>query len=125
MRATIDLDDPTPADVIESWTILTQYGEGRVYGRVSSSGQGVHLKVHQCDPRESLAARVEAGDDLRRLELDLGTDLKPKQIMFSDKPASDGAGEWTRDLSAVIENYRDRCPEEILTPPVGPSLRRS
>lgn len=113
MRATIDLDDPTPADVIESWLKLSQYGEGRVYGRISSSGEGVHLKVHNCSPRESLAARLECGDDLRRLEFDTTTDLKPKQILFSSKPASDGAGEWTTDLTAVIDAYRERCPPEV------------
>lgn len=124
MRATVDLDDPTPADVAAAWATLSTYGDGDVFGRVSTSGQGVHLKVHQCDPAESLAARLEAGDDLRRLDLDLGTELKPKQIMFSSKPATDGAGEWTRDMAAVVSAYRDRCPDEILYP-ATPTIRRS
>jgi hypothetical protein len=123
MRATVDLDDPTLADVAEAWIRLTQYGEGIVFGRVSTSGQGVHLKVHGCDPGESVAARVECGDDLRRMEFDAKTRLKPTQIMFSSKPASDGAGEWSRDISEVMAAYRERCPDEVLFPEI-PTMRR-
>lgn len=124
MRATIDLDDPTPAEVGEAWLRLTQFGDGHVFGRVSSSGEGVHLKVHGCDPAESWVARIECGDDLKRIEFDADTRLKPKQIMFSSKPANGEAGEWTRDIDEVMTAYRAECDDAILYPPT-PTLRRS
>lgn len=110
MRATIDLDDPSEMEVIKAWNRLSGHGDGTVYGRVSSSGTGVHLKVHGCDPETVQHLRAVCGDDQKRRDFDAGTDLKPKQILFSSKPTGDGAGEWSSDMDRVVSEYRRRCP---------------
>lgn len=110
MRATVDLDDPTELAVIKAWNRLERYGDGQVFGRVSSSGSGVHLKVHGADPDNVDEARRLCGDDAKRRDFDANTTLKPKQIMFSSKPDSEGAGEWTEDIDRVLSEYRRRCP---------------
>lgn len=113
MRATIDLDDPTEAEVIAAWNRLDQHNDRPVHGRVSSSGTGVHLKIHGCDEQDVPRLRRECGDDRKRIGFDNQTTLKPKQILFSEKPAADGAGEWTTDREEVLAEYRDRCPFPI------------
>jgi hypothetical protein len=115
MRATIDLDDPTDMQIIKSWNELESHGDGTVYGRVSSSGTGVHLKVHGCDPETVKRLRQICGDDERRRHIDGETELKPKQILFSSKPNGE-AGEWTTDIDRVLAEYRRRCPRGIRYP---------
>jgi len=110
MRATIDLDDPTELDVLKAWNRLERHGDGQVYGRVSSSGTGVHLKVHGCDEDTVERLRRLCGDDQKRRDFDANTELKPKQILFSSKPGQEGAGEWTQDRERVMSEYRRRCP---------------
>lgn len=110
MRATIDLDDPTDMDVLKAWHRLADHGDGEVYGRVSSSGSGVHLKVHGCDEETVEYLRRVCGDDPKRIAFDEGTALKPKQILFSSKPDEEGAGDWTTDMERVLAEYRRRCP---------------
>lgn len=108
MRATIDLDDPSELDVITAWERLAEHGDGRVYGRVSSSGSGVHLKVHGCDEPTVAYLRRVCGDDTKRIAFDAGSLIKPKQILFSSKPTGDGAGEWSTDREHVLAAYRRR-----------------
>lgn len=116
MRATIDLDDPSELAVIKAWNRLADHGDGQVYGRVSSSGSGVHLKVHGCEPDTVEELRLLCGDDQKRRDFDADTALKPKQILFSSKPGQEGAGEWTRDMDRVLSEYRRRCPVETRYP---------
>lgn len=111
MRATIDLDNPAVDEVVEAWETLSEHGDGVVYGRVSSSGTGVHLKVHGCDRATVAALRVACGDDAKRRRFDRESELKPPQILFSSKRGR-SAGEWTRDLDAVVEEYGRRAPAE-------------
>jgi hypothetical protein len=113
MRATIDLDDPTELEIIKAWNRMENHGEGVVYGRVSSSGHGVHLKVHGCDEATVEQLRMICGDDPKRRQFDAATDLKPKQILFSSKPATEGAGEWSTDIDRVVSEYRRRCPFSV------------
>lgn len=110
MRATIDLDDPSEVEILKAWNRLRNHGEGVVYGRVSSSGTGVHLKVHGCDEQTVRHLRLFCGDDTKRIQFDEETTLKPKQILFSSKPGREGAGEWTADREEVLSEYRRRCP---------------
>jgi len=116
MRATIDLDDPTELAVERAWQRLKGHGEGTVYGRVSSSGEGVHLKVHGCDEDTVERLRAVCGDDQKRRDFDANSELKPKQILFSSKPDSEGASEWTTDIDRVLSEYRRRCPVETRLP---------
>lgn len=113
MRATIDLDDPTEAEVIAAWERLDRHNDRPVHGRVSSSGTGVHLKIHGCDEQAVARLRRECGDDRKRIGFDQQTAIKPKQILFSEKPAKDGAGEWTTDRVELLAEYRARCPYAI------------
>jgi len=125
MRATIDLDDPSELAVERAFHKLKQYGDGQVYGRVSSSGSGVHLKVHGCDPDNVDEARRLCGDDEKRRQFDRNSELKPQQILFSSKPDAEGASEWTTDVDAVLSEYRRRCPVETRHPGVtAPEARR-
>jgi len=109
VRATVDLDDPSDLDVLKAWNRMRRHGDGKVYGRVSSSGSGVHLKVHGCDEDEVQHLRAVCGDDAKRRKFDRDTDLKPKQILFASKPNGE-AGEWTRNLDRVLAEYRRRAP---------------
>lgn len=118
MRATIDLDDPSELDIIRAWNTMLDHGDGRVFGRVSSSGTGVHLKVHGCDEDETEYLRLVCGDDAKRIAFDRDSHLKPKQILFSSKPTGDGASEWTTDQERVLGEYRRRCPVETRYPGV-------
>ena len=114
MRATIDLDNPAVSDVIEAWDTLTDHGDGLVKGRTSSSGTGVHLKVHGCSEPEAAALRLVCGDDAKRRRFDRESSLKPKQILFSSKGDGREAGEWSNDPREVIEEYERRAPPAYL-----------
>mgnify|MGYP006278099837 FL=1 len=124
MRATIDLDDPSELAVVKSWHRLADHGDGRVYGRVSSSGSGVHLKVHGCDPDTVDELRLLCGDDEKRRRFDASTERKPKQILFSSKPGREGAGDWTTDMDRVLSEYRRRCPVTTRYPSLDPRGER-
>jgi len=109
MRATVDLDNPSIEQVKESWEILANHGDGRVYGRLSSSDTGIHLKVHGCDPTKVRSIRIAAADDPKRLSYDSKTVAKPKQILFSDKRGK-SAGKWCDSLEEVLAEYRKLAP---------------
>jgi len=123
MRATIDLDDPTDMEVLKAWNRMEAFGDGRVFGRVSSSGSGVHLKVHGCSEDDVEHLRRLCGDDAKRRAFDRATTLKPKQILFSSKPTG-VAGEWTEDVDAVMAEYRRRAPVEVRYPTAPSPGRR-
>lgn len=123
MRATVDLDDPTEMEILRAWNHLQGHGEGVVHGRVSSSGSGVHLKVHGCDAETVKRLRQIAGDDQKRRDFDASTRLKPKQILFSEKPTGEGAGEWTTDRDHLIAEYRRRAPPSVRYPNAARRLR--
>lgn len=123
MRATVDLDDASELDIVKVWNRLENHGDGRVHGRVSSSGTGVHLKVHGCDAETVKRLRQVCGDDVKRRDFDANSRLKPKQILFSSKPTGDGAGDWSTDIDRVLAEYRRRCPAEIRQPGAAPGRR--
>jgi hypothetical protein len=109
MRATVDLDDPSVSQIRESWQILASHGDGKVFGRVSSSDTGIHLKVHGCDPEKVPSIRLASGDDRKRIHFDAKTSTKPQQILFSDKRGK-SAGEWCESLESVLDDYRRLAP---------------
>lgn len=115
MRATIDLDDPTDMEILKVWNRLENHGDGEVYGRVSSSGSGVHLKVHGCDEATADELR-RMYDDQKRRRFDADSDLKPKQILFSSKPDGGVAGTWTQDRERVLAEYRRRADPTVRYP---------
>lgn len=109
MRATIDLDHPGIHTLTQAWELLAGHGDGDVYGRVSSSGQGVHLKVHGCTAEKAERLRIACRDDIRRIKFDEQTSMKPKQILFDCKNGKQ-AGKWLPDLEKVIEAYSQSAP---------------
>jgi hypothetical protein len=113
MRVTIDLDTPAVTDIIESWDLLTRYGDRIVWGRVSSSGLGVHLEVHGVDESIGHQLRVAAGDDRKRIWYDALTSLKPKQILFDRKKGRE-AQRWTTSYQDVIDRYRQTAPAALV-----------
>jgi hypothetical protein len=116
MRVTVDLDEPRLYEIRRAWSILDRAGKGPLKGRVSSSGTGVHVKVHRFDgdERDTHEIRRLAGDDPKRLEFDGKLSKKPKQILFGSKPtAGDHAGEWRDSLDHLLCDYRLRCPRSV------------
>jgi len=51
MRATVDLDTPAISEIIQAWDLLTQHGDGIVWGRVSSSGKGYIVGISKRSTR--------------------------------------------------------------------------
>ena len=109
MRVTVDLDTPAVGDILDSWDLLSQHGDGIVWGRVSSSGKGVHLEVHGVASDVADRLRVAAGDDTKRIWYDGITHIKPKQILF-DRKNGNTAQEWTTSHQDVIDRYRQTAP---------------
>lgn len=105
-RITLDLDDPTVFEVVRSWHRLDSFGRTEVEGRVSSSGNGVHLKVHGSRrPTDKIdTIRRTLGDDGKRVDIDRDpSEQSPRQVLFGSKPsAGQSAGEWTDDLRQLL-----------------------
>jgi len=109
MRVTVDLDTPAVSDIVDSWDLLSQHGDGIVWGRVSSSGKGVHLEVHNVTKDKASMLRSAAGDDKKRMWYDTVTHIKPKQILF-DRKNGRKAQQWTTSFEDVIGTYRQTAP---------------
>jgi hypothetical protein len=105
MRITVDIDGATVYKIRHGWMVLSLVCEN-VRGRVSASGNGVHL-LGDASPEyyitynEALIIREAAGDDSARLEIDKLYDGKPRQILFSSKGGL-SAGEWVFNLSKLL-----------------------
>jgi hypothetical protein len=108
MRLTIDLDKPLKLEIVTAWKSLEKYGQPE--GRVSSSGTGVHLKVHGVDMThdETIPIRLAMGDDKFRAKHDTESKAKPRQMTFTRK-GGNVAGEWQNSLERVLQQYDRRC----------------
>lgn len=116
---TIDLDDATPLDVLRAAAELRSAGCYDVEARVSSSGEGAHVKAwigaDAIDEAGVERLRIGAGDHAKRTELDREHRVKPPQILFTRKPDGE-AGPWTtpvdaaRELVARSERYPSTAP---------------
>lgn len=102
---TVDLDRPTVFQVVRSWHTLESFG-GTVRGRVSSSGEGVHLRADGCRTR-GIAERERriAGDDAKRIDLDIERDYRPSQVLFDSKGGKK-AGSWVDDMESLLTEYQ-------------------
>jgi hypothetical protein len=105
-RVTLDLDDPHPVEVQRAWYRLRDAGVERVQGRVSSSGDGVHLRAFGYDGGREACDRLrrDAGDHGVRVEYDNVYGRKPRQILFDSKGDND-AGPWVDTLPSIIDAY--------------------
>jgi hypothetical protein len=103
-RVTIDLDDADPLGVLKSWRRLAEAGGYDVEGRVSQSGEGVHIRAwfdaEEIDGVAIETLRMAAGDDRTRIDYDRRHDSKPQQVLF------EGATPWRADVWAVVDDLR-------------------
>ena len=104
-NVTIDLDTPTRLQILQTWNRLE--GIGTPQGRVSSSGNGVHIRVedapedmHASGPK-GLLFRLFAGDDKSRVYVDGMVRRDPPNVAFDHKPQGD-AGRWVRNVEELI-----------------------
>lgn len=109
-RVTCDLDDARPFDVVRAWHYLKAAGAHELEARVSSSGNGFHVRAWFDDDLVDEAAverlRYGGGDHPRRVRMDREHHIKPGQVLFSAKWDGE-AGEWFDDpWSAVDELLR-------------------
>jgi len=112
----LDLDSPSVFEVTRAWFYLSR--RGLVQGRVSSSGNGIHIKCfkHGLSEREIETIRMKLGGDTRRIEMDRNSDYKFDQIMFTSKENLETnrwetAGPWYKDLYDLVSNYQFRARE--------------
>ena len=96
-RVTVDLDDCTRFDLIQSWRRLAECGVYDLRARVSSGGEGAHLRgfidAEDADEQDVETIRYFAGDHGRRVEMDRTHAHKPPQVLFDSKPGGE-AGAW-------------------------------
>lgn len=99
-RITVDLDNARPFDVVRTWYYLDRAGCYDLEARVSSSGEGFHVRgwIEAADADEDTIERLRlgAGDHPRRVRMDREHTIKPAQVLFSRK--GDGeASPWFAD----------------------------
>lgn len=104
---TVDLDWPTKMEIVSSWHYLESHGNGRVTGRVSSGGHGVHIRAqdrlpHPCPVNEH--HRRMAGDDITRLRGDIENDLEHNQVFFTSKQGRK-VGRWVESIDLLLSEY--------------------
>jgi len=87
MRVTIDLDERNEEKLLKIIAYFVKNFKVFPEVRISSSGRGYHVVVRGLNIsfEESIRLRKKLGDDAKRIEFDLKTKFKPKQILFREK----------------------------------------
>jgi hypothetical protein len=108
-RVTVDLDDAGPFEVVRAWSVLERAGAVEIAARVSSGGEGFHVRAFLPDATAADEERVrrEAGDHPRRTDMDRRHALKPRNITFSAKGGLE-AGPWRDDPHDAAADLRRR-----------------
>lgn len=110
-RVTLDLDDAEPLDAVRAERNLTAAGAHEVAVRVSSSGEGFHVRAwfdaEEVDEADVERLRLGNGDHVRRVDMDRRHALKPAQVLFTRKPDGE-AGAWHEDPHAAASDLRRR-----------------
>lgn len=108
---TVDLDDAVPLDAYRAVATLRDAGAGDVEVRVSSSGEGFHVRgwvdADEFDAEGVERLRLAAGDHPKRTMLDRTHRLKPPQMLFTRKPGRE-AGPWHDDPAPAAAELRRR-----------------
>lgn len=103
-RVTADIDDATPFGIVRAWRVFASEGVREIRGRVSSGGEGVHIRgVVDADAAAVEEIRYAAGDDARRTYMDRTHVLKPTNITFTRKPGGE-ASPWRADVWRVVDD---------------------
>lgn len=104
-RVTVDLDEATPLDLWRSWRELDLAGCYEIRARVSSGGEGFHLRAFidadRADESDVEQIRLIAGDHPRRAAMDRRHAAKPPQVLFSSKPGGEASQWYRRPENAV------------------------
>jgi len=99
---TTDLDYPSRIEIVTAWNRVSEYADGRPYGRVSQSGHGVHIKSHrrrEADTPTRAKPRRRCLDDPKRIDGDRAGDLYHKQVLFSSPYP------WVRSVDRLVRKY--------------------
>jgi len=105
MYITVDLDEPTHDKIVKAWGRVALFGP--VVGRVSKSGNGVHIKSKQTVPQDvppAPLARWWCLDDEKRIEEDKKNTVDSNQVLWDDTNGLQ-AGEWQDSLSDLLGDY--------------------
>ena len=114
MYVTVDLDAPTHDKIALAWRRVSAFGP--TVGRVSKSGNGVHLKSRKTVPQDVPVRpllRWYCLDDEKRIKEDKNATIKENQVLWD---STDGlsAGPWRQSLAELLIDYRvaaDNLPE--------------
>lgn len=105
MYVTVDLDEPTHDKIVTAWGRLALFGP--VVGRISKSGNGVHLKSKRVVPQDvppAPLARWWCLDDEKRIKEDMKNTVDANQVLWDN---TDGAkaGEWKKSPKELLAEY--------------------
>lgn len=110
-KVTVDLDDADPFDAVRAWSELERAGCVDIEARVSSGGEGFHVRgfvdADLLDAADVEALRYRAGDHPRRTYMDRTHVLKPTNVVFTRKGDRE-AGPWRSDVWAAVDDLRRR-----------------
>jgi len=111
-RVTCDLDDARPCDIYRAVYGLRSAGAYDVEVRVSSSGNGAHVRgwfdADDVDADDVETLRLAHGDHPRRAWMDRTHNVKPHQILFSRKHGGE-AGPWRTDPHLAVDELVRRA----------------
>lgn len=114
-RITVDLDNPSRFEIVRSWYRISDRSE-KVKGRVSSSGEGIHLIGEGAEVQSELALkeRMVCLDDPSRIEMDQKRPWRPSQVLFDSKTIGGDqeltAGDWVESLEKLLGEYNRNNP---------------
>ena len=105
-QITIDLDNPTGIRILSTW--FNMQSIGMIAGRISASGNGVHIRCTPDNPvsyADMLLIRQQHADDAQRIYFDTtAPESKPLMILFCEKRGK-VSDEWLSDPIRLIDRY--------------------
>lgn len=111
---TVDLDMPGRFSITQAWHRVRRNGTGRVEGRVSASGTGVHIRDTRILPAEvpeNHRVRRHCGDDPKRTNEEAKRSIQRKQVLWDTK-GNQEAGPWVSSLDTLLKHYERNNPTE-------------
>lgn len=114
MYVTVDLDQPTHDKIALAWGRVSAFGP--TIGRVSKSGNGVHLKSKKTVPQDvppRPLIRWYCLDDEKRIKEDMKNSINANQVLW-DNTNGHKPGAWTTSLEKLLSLYRiekEKLPE--------------
>ena len=106
MYVTVDLDNPTHDKIALAWERMSNFGP--VYGRLSKSGTGVHIKSQKTVPQDVPVRpliRWYCLDDEKRIRKDKRNTIDVNQVLW-DTTDGQKAGSWIESLAELLAEYQ-------------------